>query len=390
MKKTLAILLTVLVLFSAFSVQSFAILGFDKIESVEVVSLEQFSLQAIHNYMDSFEEEELIEYGREYWLSGSFDVTISTGETINVPDDDYGYSQNGKRIADAYAYVDVYEVIEAAENGSNTVPLYIDTYLYSSIDVELDTKTFTSEVSFPERFVKSLTLVSGDIKFYEYDYGYYYDDEWSDPDYLAADLDKLCFDIVYEDGTKVRADVEKRIEWPVDPEYYLDGEIIFIYPDTETKAKDVKVEFYDYAANLPAKISACPFESITIDDATFDDDFNEETITITVTDTKGNDKSYTKKLENYTEIVFPGYEEITRVYDLGKLYGMPVLVGVSDSIEYGSEDGGISLDRDFELTVDGETFAREYFLGDEIEMTLFERIIRLFRAFIYRLLYMFG
>ena len=213
MKKTLSILLTVLLLLSAFSVQSFAVLGFDKIESVEVVSLERFSLKSIYDYIDCFEEGATLEgEDREYMLYSTLDVTISSGEVITVPENDNGYSVNGKRTVAGYAWVDVYEVIEAAENGSYTVPLYIETALFSSVDVMLDRKTVTQEISFPEKIVKSLTLVSGTVKFYEYMEETYHEGDDS-LFYLGSDLDKLRFDIVYDDGSKVRADVEKRIEF---------------------------------------------------------------------------------------------------------------------------------------------------------------------------------
>ncbi len=390
MKKTLAILLSALVLLSTFSVQSFAALGFDKIEDFEVVTMEPFSLKSVQDYIDSFDGEELEGEDREYNFVSSFYVTLSNGETIYVPEYECGYSQDGKRMVECYVWMDVYDVLEAAENGSYTVPVHTEISLYSSLNIQIDKKVITDDVSFPKKLVKNLSLLEGEIKFYEYipeDY-----EELGYSFFMASDLDKLRFKVVYEDGTEIRKYVQKVVTWGAFTEYYLDGQMIFIYPDSETKSKDVTVEFLDIEKNFSAKIFDCPFESITIDDATFDDDFNEKTVTITVTDTKGKEKTYTRNLENYTEFIdrpLPGVAHVSRVYEIGKLHGMPVLVEVEDGVEDGGKNNDV-ICKDFTVAVDGVHFASERFRGAEVKLTLLERFIEIITNLFYEIFYIFG
>lgn len=383
MKKIVAIFLTALILLSAFSVQSFAAFGFDKIETVEFLFLEEFSLRSIENYLSYYEGEELTDEDRQYYILSSFAATLSNGEVITVePYDEFGYSQDGKRRIEYNVWVDVYDVLEAAENGSYTVPLHVEMTLYSSIDIVLDEKVIENEISFADKIVESLTLVEGEIKFYKYEY----EEDWNGSSYLASDLEDVCFEIEYADGTQVTAQVEKRIGWPISPEYYLDGNQIFIYPDTDTKERDVTVEFIDFEENMPAKTAKAPYESITIDEVVFDDELREQSITYTVTDTKGKEKSYTHELQEFTEIKFTSYDtEITRVYDLGYIYGIPVLVGVEDCIEYPN-----TISRDVTLTVDGMVMAFERFRLGEVELSLFERIIEAIKDFIINIFNLFG
>ena len=104
MKKTLSLILTVIILLSSFSLQSFALLGFDKIEKVDVKSCEEFSLKEIREYIAEFEGEEMEEEDKEYPIACEADVTISTGEVISVKDMNFGYSENNKRIYRNYLY----------------------------------------------------------------------------------------------------------------------------------------------------------------------------------------------------------------------------------------------------------------------------------------------
>lgn len=391
MKKALAVLLSALILISAFSVQSFAVSGLEKIENYEVVTMEPFSLKSIQDYIDYYEGEELEGEDRQYLLTSSFDVTLSNGETIHAPEYETGYSQDGKRKADCYAWVDVYEVLEAAENGSYTVPLYTEVILYSSLNVELDKKEATSEVSFPKKLVKKLTLVEGEIKFYEYKFEDAFDEQQTY--ILGSDLDKLCFEIVYGDGSKVKKYVEKRIEWPATPEYYLDGQMIYIYPDNETKAKDVSVEFLDFEKNFSAKISDCPFKEVSIEDASFDDEFNEKTVTFKVRYANGKEKTYTRKLKSYTEFALqsglPGIIIASRVYEIGSIYGVPVLLEVEETLEEKDRFTDIMC-KDFEVTVDGMYFSNYRFKGPEVKYSLLDIFIDIITNLFYEIYYIFG
>lgn len=376
-KKISVFTLVLLLLFSVIPMQSFAILGFDKIDKIDVKSCEEFSLKQINDYVAEFEGEEMDEEDNQYPLYCDLDVTISTGEVISVKDSDYGFSKNEKRVVDSYAWVKVDECLKAAEEGKNTVPLYIEVYLYSSIDVELDKKLIVKEITFADRFVDSLTLVEGEIRFYKHgktygDYGYF--------EYIFAGEDGLTFDIEYSDGRKVRAALDK--ELTKYGEYYtLDGNEVNIYIDDDNEKICAIVEFMDISITSPVTVLPYPITDVKIDDATFDENFIEKTLTFTVTKADGSTETV-----NYEFPVKENVESmIIRTYDTIYVEGIPfdisVLTYSADEYPPYTYNRVVISSHYFGVTKD--------FQGPQMEDTLINRIIYKLTQFIAKILLLF-
>ena len=264
LKKTFIFTLVLTLLFSALSVQSFALLKFDKIEKIEVTDYGKFSRKEIEEYILWLEEDyEPDDEDYQYTIDCKADVTISSGEAISTNEYGYGYSENGKRYVDVYAYVDARECMQAFKSGDDKVTLYVEVLLESSIGVELDRKTVEYEIGFVDCFVKSLTLVSGEIKAYEVE-----------DDIVMSDLDGLCFDIIYGDGTKKRATVEGQNAIVLFRSYTLDGKRMYAYiEDGENDELVAEIEFCDCIITLPVEVQTFPVESINIDSVSFDEKF---------------------------------------------------------------------------------------------------------------------
>ncbi len=324
LKKGIATVLTLLMMFSCLSVQSFAL--FDKITDVKINSLEKFSYRMIKDELEFLEEMGGAEADEDYYyyLGCEADVTISTGEVIAVADT-VGFSQDEKRIVTVYAYVDMRECREAYKSGKLKVPVHITVTLSSSVGIELDEKTVEKKISFPKKLVSKLTLVSGKIEVYSLDYYY-----------MTGKIEGLCFDIVYGDGSKKRAKVEKVTSEEVGTVYTLDGEEIFIEPDY-TLSKNGKlyatVYFYDCELRSTVKVKEFPIKKVKINSVTFDDEFNEKKITYTITKTDG------EKYKNTYEFGKPWIELESlgmAMYNLPEFEGFSVTVSVllSEGTEY--------------------------------------------------------
>ena len=319
-KKTVATVLTLLILCSCFCVQGFAL--FDKITDVEIKAIEKFSYKMIEEEFEFLEEmgEAEDEEDYYYFLECDADVTISTGEVISV-DDVFGSSKDEKRSVDVFAYVDIRECRSAYESGKLKVPVYITVTLYSSIGVSLDKKEIKKNVTFPEKLVKKLTLVSGKIGVYALDYTY-----------IVADIEGLTFDIVYGDGSKKRAKVKKSASEDVMTYYTLDGAEIVVLPDY-TISKNGKlyasVYFQDYELRSAVTVKEFPIKSIKINNVTFDDDFKEKTITYTIT--KSNGKTY-KKTYEFSKPVIELEGMDMAMYNAADFEGFAVVISVMNTV----------------------------------------------------------
>ena len=374
LKKTLIFTLVLTLLLSALSVQGFALFNFDKIEKIEVTGYEKFSLKQMEEYIAWLEEDyEPEDDDYLYTLYCDADITISSGEVISTDEYGYGYSENGKRIIDVYASVDARECVEAYKNGDNTVTLYVEVFLESSIGVELDRKTVEQEITFPDCFVESLTLVSGEIKAYEVD-----------GDYTLSNLDGLCFDIVYGDGSEVRATV-KGESTALFRSYTLDGERIYIYMYDEDGEPVAEIEYYDCIITAPVEIQSFPVEDVSIDSVTFDDNFNEQVLTYTVERTDGTTDTLTYEFGEPQTSLSLGDMSVA-LYDYASYDGFTVTVYVvtSEGEEYPPREY-----KDVVIVIEDIVYGSETFEGPEQEGTILGELIFKIKAFITRILYFF-
>ena len=309
-KKITALILTVLLIIPLVSVQGFAL--FDKITDVKITSVEKFSRKQIEEEFEWIEElggADSDEY-YQYILICEAEVTLSTGEVIST-ENGAGTSKDKKRNVLLYSYVDIRECKEAYEKGTNKVKVHTTVTLTSSIGITLDTKNVDVEKTFPDKLVKKLSLASGKLTAYDID-----------GMYLLADIEGTAFEITYGDGTKKKAKVKKNSGTVMIDSYTLDGQNIFADVDYE-KSKSGKlyatVYFCDYEMRTSVNIKDFPIKSIKINKVTFDDDFNEKSLTYTITKTNG--KTY------------------KRTYEFGKaavttdILGMTTSIYPSDSFE---------------------------------------------------------
>lgn len=376
LKKTFIFTLVLTLLFSALSVQSFALLNFDKIEKIEVKDYEKFSRKEIEDYIIWLEEDyDPDEEDYQYMLDCKADITISSGEVISTNEYGYGNSTNGKRYVDVYSYVDARECMQAFKNGDDKVTLYVEVLLESSIGVELDRKTVEYEVTFVECFVKSLTLVSGEIKVYELE-----------DDIIMSDLDGLCFDIVYGDGTKKRATVEGENAIVLFRSYTLDGERMYAYMEyDEAEELVAEIEFYDCVITLPVEAQSFPVESVNIDSVTFDEKFNQQVLTYTIKRTDGTTVTKTYEFgEPLTQISLG--DMTASIYDYAAYDGFTVTVYVATSE---GEKYPPRMYKDVIVMVEDVVYDMETFEGPEEEGTVLGEIIFRIKAFIRRLLSLF-
>lgn len=367
-KKLSVYTLVILLLFSVVPMQSFAALGFDKIDNAVITDYERFSLKDINDYLEYFEDEEMEDDDYQYNLACDLDVAISTGETIKV-EDDYGESENKKRIIDVYAYVDARECVKAAEEGKDTVTLYAEVYLFSSIYVQLDKKVITKEIPLVHSYVDSLKLVSGKINAYEIETEFYID-------LIVKNFSKLYFDITYGDGRTVRAkaEIKEKTENGITITYYeLDGEEIYIYTELDKRGQPyAEIYFMDcYIESTAINVEPYPIKSIKINDVTFDDSFNEKILTFTVTKTDG-----TKKKVTY-DFAENGYKA-TSISAIYKSYNPVKVDGIEISIvvyNYTDEKYPPTNYKSIVVYADGDIEDTEEFKGPQEEETLLGRIL---------------
>lgn len=360
LKKTVATVLTLLMLLSCLSVQGFAL--FDKITDVKIKSIEAFSYKQIKEEFEFLEEMGGAEGDEDYYyfLGCDAEAAISTGEVIKV-DDVIGFSKDEKRRVEAYAYVDIRECKKAYESGKMKVPVYITLTLYSSIGVKLDEKKLEKKVTFREKLVKKLTLASGKIEVYALDYTY-----------VVGEIEGLSFDIVYGDGTKKRAKVKKDKSEELMTNYTLDGEDIIVVPDytvNENGKLYASVFFCDYELRKAVKVKEFPIKSIKINKVTFDENFKEQKLTCTIT--KNNGKTYKKTYEFGKPLA--GDEALgMAIYGGFEFEGFPITVSVFSSF---SEEYPPQEFKEVMVTVDGLINDIKSFEGPKQEGTAIGELI---------------
>ena len=378
-KKIIALILTVLMLISVAPVQGFAL--FDKFTDVKVTGVEKFSWKLIKEEFDFLEEIGGAESDEDYRYELSCDATavISTGETIKV-EGGLGKSKNKKRTVIANAYVDIRDCEKAHKSGKNKVTAYVELTLLSSIGIALDTKTVEKTVSFTDKIVKKLTLVSGKVQAYEFD-------EY----FESADMENLCFDITYGDGTKKRAKVKTtETGMFMFRNYTLDGADILISADYTLDKKGrlyTEFYFYDYEMRLKTEILDFPLKSIKINKVSFDDDFKEKSVTYTITGTNG--KSY-KKTYKFDKPIVDDMGALgmnVAMYEAGEFNGFDITIMVMEST--GDEYPPQKL-KDVTVSVEGYITDVKNCEGPREEATVIGELIYKITSFIEELLLMIG
>lgn len=369
MKKTIALILTVLLIIPLVSVQGFAL--FDKISNVKITSVEKFSRKQIEEEFEWREELGAAESDEDYqyMLLCEAEVTLSTGEVITTKDG-VGTSKDKKRSVLVYSYIDMRECKKAYENGANKVKVYTTVTLISSIGITLDSKKIETEKVFPDKIVKKLSLTSRKLTAYKID-----------GMYMLADMEGIGFEITYGDGSKKKTKVKKVSDSVMYDSYTLDGEIIFADVDFE-KSKSGKlyatVYFCDYEMRTSVTVKAFPIKSIKINKVTFDDNFKEKTLTYTITKTNG--KTYKKTYEFGKALVTTDILGTnTSIYPSDSFDGFDIVIAVtsSESDEYPTREI-----KDVMISVESYVSTVKTVEGPEQEATVLGEIIFKIKKFI--------
>lgn len=290
MKKMTAFILTVLLIIPLISVQGFAL--FDKITEVVINEKEILTARYIEDYIELLKEyEELTDDDYFYYVSVKADVTISTGEVITSNDFGIGESQNKKRSYYIDSYIDIRDYQLALEQGKNTIPLYYEVTLLSSIDIELDKFEGKTEISFVDCIIKELIPVSGLPEKYV-DRGIIGSivDSQLNTDKNQYLLEGAVFDIVLPDGTVKREAVKKAVREEYTYEE-LDGEEIDYWVDEEESV--LEIYYKDAILTVPIEIVPYPVSAVKIDDVKVSDSFEAQTVTYTVTKADGTTQAFT-------------------------------------------------------------------------------------------------
>lgn len=245
MKKLSALILAVIMIFTALPLQSFAVSDFSlsPIEKLEFTDSTPVSNKAVQ---------------RE---AADGDDTVS----INLIEADYGYEviayrKNGKTVKPVLnaMYVSAAECADAMAQGKKTVPVHVRAYFKDFMGRITDYFEQTLEKEITEEIIKNITLI-GDVPDYE-EYGLY-----------DAFVGKE-FEIEYADGSKETAQVVYS-----EYNYYLAGKPINLddglydgHKETDpvtgetTYFQGIKVNYIDAEIVLNRKEIPCPFESIEL------------------------------------------------------------------------------------------------------------------------------
>ncbi len=318
LKKLTSLTLVLMLVFSLFSVQASAGL-FDKIADVQVNVDEPVTARELDEYITDMEEE----YGWEdeedyqYYVPTDFAVTLSTGEVIET-EYGYGLNKNAKRIISTYTYIDIRDYLDAKESGADTLPLYYEIRLLSSILIEMDTIEGEAEIPLIDCYVKSITPVSGIPEAYK-DSGFFYkfisDDKYEDNFIVGA-----VFDVEYPDGTVKRGTVEFKEEEEYHGTVLLD-EYIDYWVDTEENL--IEIYYGDYTYTSEIEVIDFPITEIAIDDVKVSDAFEAESVDFTVTKTDGTTESFSCDLTQEPDYKLMGALEF---YVGGYVDDVPVVV----------------------------------------------------------------
>lgn len=376
-KKFTSLALVLMLVFSVFSVQASAGL-FDKIADVQIIAKEPVTARELDEYIEEIEE-----YGAEYdidyyyYISAECVATLSTGEAIET---EYGVgeSKNGKRLVVMEAYVDVRDYLEVKESGADTLPLYYDVTLLSSIYIEMDTVKGEAEIPFTDCYVKSITPVSGLPEAFR-DRGSFI---WlvEDESYEEKFLEGAVFDVEYPDGTVKRGKV-KIEEENGHCDALLFDEYISYYVDVDEDI--IEIYYGDYIYTSEIEVIDFPLTEIVIDDVQISDSFEAQSVSFTVTKTDGTTESFVCDVTGEPDFDILGSIELYGCY----VEDVPVVVYVEkyvdDDVYPSREYIYVTVDADYDVYAEKNIEGPEQegnFLGEFIFRIrkFFEKIISFF------------
>lgn len=319
-KKSIAVLLTALIIALCMPLQSFAAFGGLKPPVIEKIEFSEnaqpISLKEVDNHFNnvlaSLEEDGVdIEHMKENYpeffelifnfplYASTFDysvnVTLASGETYVVSDEEYRIEFNKYYDIEIECFISYDQYLQAKENGSDEIEVELNGYTFSYITFEsCDSTEYSETVTLPlvDMFVKNITPVSGLPEVI-----------YEDADYI--DIEGVEFLIEYADGTKVtdKAVINDGVEldtYGYGEIYSVDGNPIYIGWDYDENSDETKGQYYIYYLDAeyvssPVQIKESLISDIKITDYIFDvDEGILSSISYDITYTDGKTASFTK------------------------------------------------------------------------------------------------
>ncbi len=356
MKKLVAVMLSLIMLFTALPVCAF---GASDSDVVPV------SVECKDSYPLSLKEIEQAGYAEKFSLMTSdidyeFEITLSDGRTflaVNglslLPEDveKFALDLGDGRVMIAFAHVDTEECRQIKEQGGGRVPVYIEVNVFKyslglgiSITPEKEYILQTEKETVPQ-FV-TVKPVSG-IPEYVYEGA------------TGVNFENTVFELKYYDGTVKNVTPVYTDE--IGREFCLDGKPAVSYYDWDKK--ETSIHFLDAELTVPVKdVLPCPIKEVKITDVTCNGNL-EMTVAFDVIYNDGTVKSYTKTAE--AKLLSGRYSYC------GQIEGYNVIVGADTRIKDG--EAVVSIGE----IVSTENFEIEY---EGIYATFIGTIILFFRA----------
>lgn len=306
MKKFIAVVITVIMLMSVCAMQSFAFtIKLPTVTEVSVVDASPVSMkeldrqkaerdELLERYMEEFgvTQEELDEYLQElmgsnvgklfnrfYITNAVLELTLSDGSVVECDLEDGVYDIDDYTWISVNAYVTYDEYTATKEEDRDTAEVIVECSVISIISGISKDSEFTLESEVVDCFIKDFTPVSA------LDYSLY---EYSD----TLDLEGKKFSVTYADGSKktLTAKYDSTVG-----DYVLGDEEIWVWFDSDDE-DNFTVELYYMDEIYEHSVTfdeVSPYESIEITDYVFSETDGLTSISYVITDTKGNEKSFT-------------------------------------------------------------------------------------------------
>lgn len=381
MKKIIAVVITVIMLMSVCGMQSFAFtIKLPTVTEISIVEASPVSMKELDRqkaerdellefYMEEFgvTQEELDEYlleimgsnvgkwfNRLYITNAVLELTLSDGSVVECDLEEGGYEIDDYTFISVDAYVTYDEYTAVKEEDRDTAEVIVECSVFSIISGISKDSEFTLESEVVDCFIKDFTPVSA------LDYSLY---ELSD----TLNLEGKKFSVTYADGSK------KTLTAKYDPSvenYVLGDEELWVWfegddEDNYTVELEYMDETYEHSVTFDEE---SPYESIEITDYTFSETDGLTSISYVITDTKGNEKSFTVDTTAalYDGSLYPDWYSAA-VYDS---YYITVLGDVA--YDYMGEEA-----TNYEVYLSmGDLYSESIYLDyyEEETMTFFEKI----------------
>lgn len=313
MKKTISLILAVIMLLSAVPMQSFALFDWLKPKVVKVEMLDNYPIsnQYVQTHAGFLDDGVCYIYGDEVFNEYKYKVYFSNGRSVEVSYEGITNLFLFSGVEDAYAYIiaDLEKCAKAIAEGKNTVEVEILVTVWYSGNGGFDSFSFTMEKPIVDRVIENVSLVDPMPESYDID--------WPADDFVGKK-----FEVEYADGSK-----EVHTLVASDYRYYLGDYFVELwhgedkYVDEETDEivyyKGLDINYRDCITSIERELLPCQYESIEVTDYKINGkgSVTELTYKLTYKDGRVIEKTcIPEKAINYTEYVVIDNIDGNKVY----------------------------------------------------------------------------